>query len=263
MTDAPHLMTCTIAGVRCELGYADPTTAQYFRDYRDDCDYRDETGRADAAAPAIRVPYDAARVDRMVAQYPNLPRPFVEAQWLYNMVCPQLLRFRRLTFHGACVEFAGRAYIFTAYSGTGKSTHIRLWRRYLGNAVQIVNGDKPILAFPDPSPAAPGDHPILACGSPWGGKEGWQRNVQVPLAAVCMLHRGTVNAIRRASVQEALDELINRIYLTSDAGEAGHAMTMLDELITRVPVYRLDCDMSEDAVRVSFEGLTGRSYPQR
>ncbi|MBT1173184.1 hypothetical protein JS528_07430 [Bifidobacterium sp. MA2] len=93
----------------------------------------------------------------------------------------------RLVFHGATIEVDGRAYIFTAPSGTGKSTHIRLWRRVFGDRVAIINGDKPILRIErDSSGGAPR---VVAYGTPWAGKEGWQRNVSAPLGGICVVER--------------------------------------------------------------------------
>jgi len=75
-----------------------------------------------------------------------------------------LPEYRRLQTHGVAIEYDGKAYIFSASSGTGKSTRAFLWQKYLGeNKVTIINGDKPILWFKDDE--------ILACGSPWSGKE--------------------------------------------------------------------------------------------
>lgn len=314
---------CTIAGVRCDLGYTDEATATYFRDYLDHGDGV-QTGRGAQSpeTPDIVVPYNAEGAVKVGRRYPDFSVPFIEMNLLYDPVSRAMLRFDRLTFHGACIEYGGRAYIFTAYSGTGKSTHIRLWGRYLGPSVRIVNGDKPIIDLHDVDD-------IAAYGSPWCGKEGWQRNVRVPLGGICILHRAQPssagesvttgigigaalrnvapgeakpcdatsrnvasgdavpgvatlrnaalsdvascdvvpgstasprNTIRRATTDESIEDLINRIYLTDDPDQAAKATELLDRLITHVPVYVLTCDMSEDAVRTSFEGLTGEQY---
>lgn len=89
----------------------------------------------------------------------------------------------RILFHGATIEYGGRAYIFTAPSGTGKSTHIRMWRKVFGDKVDIINGDKPLLRIDE------GSGEVRAYGTPWAGKENWQRNVSAPLAAICVVSR--------------------------------------------------------------------------
>lgn len=87
----------------------------------------------------------------------NLYRPIAEKMPFYDSV----------VFHGAAVEYGGRGYIFTAPSGTGKSTHIALWRKYVGD-VKIINGDKPILKASDDK--------TLVCSTPWAGKGRCQSN---------------------------------------------------------------------------------------
>lgn len=240
------LFDCTVAGVDCRIEYRDPGVPPR-------CDGYDVRAVTAAATP-VRVRFEGGRVADLIRRHPGTVPLIAEWTCIYDQVSRQMLRFDRLTFHGACVEFGGKAYVFTAYHGTGKSTHIRLWRRYLGDAVRVVNGDKPIISVADG---------ILACGTPWCGKEGWQNNVQVPLAAICILRRaegGVHSTIRQATTEESLDELVNRIYLTNDPAQATKAMDMLNAILKAVPVYVLTCDMSEDAVRTSFEGLTGELY---
>ena len=159
---------------------------------------------------------------------------------------------RRLLVHGAVIQYAGRAYLFTAPSGTGKSTHIMLWRHYLGSDVRVVNGDKPLVRIPEVADGAP-----VAYGTPWSGKEGWQENACAPLAGICLLGR---SRIARIPAADSLDRIIRQVYLPDDARAAASGLELLDALLTRVPVHDLAVDMSEDAVRVSFEGLTGLPY---
>lgn len=159
-----------------------------------------------------------------------------------------------LLFHGACISYQGSAYLFAAPSGTGKSTHIRLWKKHLGADVGIVNGDKPFISFNSPQP--------LIHGTPWAGKEHWQRNCSVPLKSICFIKRGTKNTIRKTSILESLPLLLTQIYVPQEAESASMTLSLIDLLIKKVPMYLLECDISEEAVRTSFEQLTELPYPQ-
>lgn len=158
----------------------------------------------------------------------------------------------RILMHGASIEYNGHAFLFTAPSGTGKSTHIRLWKKYLGNDVKIVNGDKPFISLED--------EPLIY-GAPWAGKENWHRNCSMPLKAICFVKRGTENSIKKVDAAECLPLLFKQVYLPCDAIAAGLTLELVDLLVKKVPLYILTCDMSEEAVRCSFETLTGLSYP--
>ena len=74
---------------------------------------------------------------------------YCEFVCLYRSIAEKLPFFDGFVFHGAAVEVNGKAYVFTAPSGTGKSTHIKLWMDALGEKVRVINGDKPILRKKD------------------------------------------------------------------------------------------------------------------
>jgi hypothetical protein len=177
---------------------------------------------------------------------------YLETLALLRKLAEILPSHNRILMHGASISYNEHAYLFTAPSGTGKSTHIRLWKKYLGDDVKIVNGDKPFISLED--------EPVIY-GSPWAGKENWHRNCKKPLKGICFVQRGTTNSIRRIEASDCLSLLFKQVYLPADTLAAGLTLELVDMLIKKVPLYVLTCDMSEDAVRCSFESLTGLSYP--
>lgn len=179
-------------------------------------------------------------------------RGYAESICVYREIAKRLPFYDRLVFHGAVIEKDGRGYLFTAPSGTGKTTHIRLWQQYLGG-VEIVNGDKPILHITEEG--------VTAYATPYAGKEHYQNHSSVALSGICIIHRGEKNRIRRVSAGEALGELMHQVYLPEDAAAAVKTLELLDRLFTALPLYILECTISEDAVRTSYEALTGEAYP--
>ena len=177
---------------------------------------------------------------------------YLETLALLRKLAEILPSHNRILMHGASISYNEHAYLFTAPSGTGKSTHIRLWKKYVGDDVKIVNGDKPFISLED--------EPMIY-GSPWAGKENWHRNCKKPLKGICCVQRGTTNSIRRIEASDCLSLLFKQVYLPADTLAAGLTLELVDMLIKKVPLYVLTCDMSEDAVRCSFEALTGLSYP--
>ena len=177
---------------------------------------------------------------------------YLETLALLRKLAEILPSHNRILMHGASISYNEHAYLFTAPSGTGKSTHIRLWKKYLGDDVKIVNGDKPFISL---------ENEPLIYGSPWAGKENWHRNCKKPLKGICFVQRGTTNSIRRIEASDCLSLLFKQVYLPADTLAAGLTLELVDMLIKKVPLYVLTCDMSEDAVRCSFEALTGLSYP--
>lgn len=182
-----------------------------------------------------------------------MQRDVAESFSIYKSIAEQLTPFNRFVFHGAAISYGGRGYIFTAASGTGKTTHIKLWKRCLGAPVDIINGDKPIISV---------ENGVTVHGTPWAGKEGWNKNRSAPLGGICIIERGRVNKIRKLSPDECLKKILPQIYIPKNKASAGQILSLLDGLLKAVPVYLLSCDISEEAVRCSFEAMTGLSFDE-
>ena len=188
----------------------------------------------------------------------NCSPSYLESLALLRKISDIFPSYGRFLMHGASISYKGYAYLFTAPSGTGKSTHIRLWKKYLGNEVEIVNGDKPFISLATDTEI---QREPLIYGTPWAGKERWQRNCSAPLHGICFLQQGTNNSIRRMESAECLTMLLRQVYIPKEVLAAGLTLELIDSLLKQVPVYLLTCDMSEEAVRCSFETMTGLTYP--
>ena len=210
----------------------------------------------EGAGPLIRARVGEEDVERERSCAPEYSDAYLELTALHRAVAEAMPAFERLVFHACVVEFEGRAYAFTAPSGTGKSTHASLWMRHLGPQARVLNGDKPFLHVP-------ADGPVEAWGSPWTGKEGWGYAGHVPLAGICVLHQASACSIARMEVSDALEPLVRQCYIPQESPSAAlAALVCADRLLARVGVWSLGCTISEEAVRLSFEAMTGRSYEE-
>lgn len=179
---------------------------------------------------------------------------YIENICLYRSICRQMPSFGRMLLHCSVIEYEGSAYAFLGKSGTGKSTHTKLWIKHLPS-VNIVNGDKPILAYSKDG--------FTAYGTPWMGKERWGTNTKAPLKALCFLEQAKVNAIRKLSPSETTPRLFLQILIPQDEENAGLTLELADKMVTEVPAYLLQCDISEEAVKKSFEAMTGNSFDEK
>lgn len=175
---------------------------------------------------------------------------YCESIAAYREIARRLPDFHALLFHAAVIEIGGKAIAFTAKSGTGKSTHIRLWRRVYGERVGIVNGDKPILRFGD-------DGVLRAYGTPWAGKEGWHRNIGVPLSAIVVLERGSTDRIEELPKGDAAPRLLSQILLGDEPSEVLAALDMLDRVLAAADTKILYCTPTENAARVAYAAIIG------
>lgn len=192
-----------------------------------------------------------------ISDFVSYSPQYLETLAALRKISEELPHHDRMLMHGAAITYRGDAFLFTAPSGTGKSTHIKLWRQFLRDDVDIVNGDKPILSVSSDTR----ESCIRVYGTPWAGKERWQKNRSAELKGICILQQSPHNRIRRTAPAEVLPKLLKQIYIPDDTCAAGITLELMNTILTHVPLYLLECTISEEAVRCSFEALTGEPYP--
>lgn len=201
----------------------------------------------------ISVTEQEIEAERVMEEGYTFSSGYLETLAVLRKIGEQLAEANQILFHGVVIAYDREdGYLFTAASGTGKSTHARLWKKYLKDAVEVVNGDKPIIAVENGQ--------VIAYGTPWAGKEGWQKNRSVRLKGICIIERGLKNEIYRVNPLQYFDTLFRQIHIPRDAEAAGKTLELFDALMQAVPLYVLKCDISEEAVKCSYETLTGLSY---
>lgn len=184
----------------------------------------------------------------------NLPAekivdPLLERAALQRKITEKLFEYDTLLFHGSVISVDGEGYLFTAKSGTGKSTHTRLWREMLGDRAVMVNDDKPFLAV--------NENNILVCGSPWNGKHNLGSDIIVPLKGICILERGEENEIFKISAIEALPMLLQQSNRPRQTNLLPKYMELLESIANKTAFYKLKCNMSPDAALVSYQTMSG------
>lgn len=188
------------------------------------------------------------------AASPNFSEGYIENICLYRSICMQIPKFNRMLMHCAILEYEGKGYAFLGKSGTGKSTHTRLWKQYL-KTPNMINGDKPILESTQSG--------FIAYGTPWRGKEGWGKKAAAPLCGLCFLEQAKENSIRRLTPSEVSGRLFLQLLMPQEEDEAIATLDLADKLIAQVPAYLLRCNISEEAVKLSFEALTCLNYTNK
>lgn len=174
---------------------------------------------------------------------------YLETLAVYRKIAEHFSMQNILLFHGSVVAVDGQGYLFTAKSGTGKSTHTGLWRELLGSRAVMVNDDKPLLKITEKG--------VFAYGTPWDGKHRLSTNISVPLKAICVLTRDTDNHIEEILPREAYQMLLQQSYRPMDKSAVIQSLKLVDEIMNRTRFYRLGCNMKPEAARVAFEGMSG------
>ena len=174
-------------------------------------------------------------------------KAYLETLAVYRKIAESILAFDEFLMHGAVVAYDDKAYMFTAPSGTGKTTHIRKWLRNLEGSY-VVNGDKPIIQLTEDE--------AIACGTPWRGKERFGRNCMVPLKAIVLMERGENNEIEEISFEKALSGLLRQTYMPEDARKMKKTLALVAKLKDRVRFYKyVFNNMKEDAFGVAYSAI--------
>ena len=220
----------------------------YCRDYE-----TDETADFSVSITPDDIVYEKQKTDSEYA-YEGLPLPnfsdaLLEETAVYRKIGEKMPDYDTIIFHGSVIAVEGQGFLFTAKSGTGKSTHTRLWREYLGEKAVMVNDDKPMLKITD--------NGVIAYGTPYNGKHHLGCNMSVPLKAICILTRGEKNSIVRIDKKEAYAMLLQQVYRPNDPVQMAKTLKLLDKMAENVGLYNLACNMDIEAAKVAYNGMKG------
>lgn len=183
-----------------------------------------------------------------------LPPDFAEAfcrqgQWLnYIPMERLLLPHGRVILHASAVDYQGKAFLFSAHSGGGKSTHAALWQEHFGG--QILNGDKVILYA--------GEKGLMACGSPIAGSSQIYVPKCIPLEAVFMLKKAPYNRISPVTQREAVLALYSEaVKSKTDTEFNSRVLDCILSLKKNADVYLLECLPHKSAVECILKQKEG------
>lgn len=175
---------------------------------------------------------------------------YLELLAIHRKISEIMPKYNTILFHGSVLAIDGKGYLFTAPSGTGKSTHTRLWKEYFKDRVVVVNDDKPFLKIEDDE--------VFAYGTPWDGKHRLSSNIKVPLKGICILSQNKENWIKKIDSKNVYPYLYNQVYhILNERENAIKTLQIFDKLLKIVPIYKMGCNISYDAVKTSYLGMIG------
>lgn len=155
----------------------------------------------------------------------------------------RLIEMDGISIHSSAISYKDNGILFSAPSGTGKSTHANLWKEKYGKEAIYVNDDRPAIRYIQGTP--------FLFGVPWSGKTEIYENVKVPLKMIVLLQQSSYNEIVKLSEVEAMTMLLPRCFLPFfDENMMDKAMSIIEKLLNDVPVYVLKCKPDFEAVEM-------------
>ena len=170
-----------------------------------------------------------------------------EISALYRKIANLFIERNIVVMHGSSFKVNDCAFIVTARSGVGKSTHVNLLRQLLGNEFSYINDDKPLLEVNDDN--------CMLYSSPWNGKERRGNNTSAPLKAIIFLNRGDNTFRKIENKQEFYFKLLTQIYLPTDKTKREKALKIIDVLLKRLNFYEINVNKELDSASMTYERI--------
>lgn len=200
-------------------------------------------------APAFTAVVSEEDIAAEKAIAPEFPDAYLESLALFRKLCDYTLtNANGIIFHSSAIMVDGEAYLFTAPSGTGKSTHTRLWREMLGDKAVMVNDDKPIIRYIDGE--------FYVYGTPWNGKHRLDTNCRAKIKAICKIYQAKENVIKKADVGEMLITILNQTIRPTEIGRMDKLLSLIDKMLSSVGLYTLGCNISREAAELSYNTMS-------
>ncbi len=175
----------------------------------------------------------------------GFPPHMCEGPLILTNICKRVLaEYDGFFFHSSCLELDGEGYMFTALSGTGKSTHTANWRRVFGDRVKMINDDKPIIRKIDGR--------FYVCSTPWMGKSDIGCNAIAPIKAVYVLTRGGTNTAEHVSPGTVFKQLLEATLLPKSKDSMAKLLELYNGLFSQVQLIRLSCNKDVESARVAY-----------
>lgn len=164
----------------------------------------------------------------------------------YLVLRNRILFHEGLIIHASAIKWEGKGILFTAPSGTGKSTQAEYWRRY--KKATILNDDSPVVRFVEGQ--------AVAFGTPWSGSKAIHQNDSAPLIAIVVLEQSNKISISQLSVSESIPYLLPRCLLPyHDPSLMDRAVAVLEKIVKVVPVFHLKCNLSPETIEAVTQCL--------
>ena len=198
------------------------------------------------SAADITVKVTEREIAASLKRYPNFTEETAEYIRAGGNFYKGLIDFGGIMLHASGVVKDGYAYLFSADSGTGKSTHTRLWCEHIEGAY-IINDDKPAIRIIN--------NELFVYGTPFSGKEDLSVNERVKLGGICFLYRSEENVIEKISAEEAIVPILRQTIHQLSEEKLDKFLKLLDDILSNVPVYKMGCNISRQAAMLSYNTM--------
>lgn len=175
------------------------------------------------------------------------PPYYLETLAVYRKFLDYAYKENVFLFHSSSFMIDDSAFILTAPSGTGKSTHARYLSEVYKDRFKIINDDKPLIKYDGKD--------FWIYGTPWNGKHGLDTNTSCKLKGIFVLYQNKENVIEKLDSSTAFNYIYKQVHKPLIKEATSKILTMLIKMSSQVNTYLLGCTNSIDAAYVSKEKI--------
>lgn len=197
--------------------------------------------------PDISIELTMEKLEEIKKRYNHLNLEEIEYIFLGQLFYRHILKYNGILLHSSCVVKDNQAYLFSAPSGTGKSTHTNLWLEEFKDAY-ILNDDKPAIIFKD--------NTLYAAGTPFSGKHDISKNLLVPIKGICFIERSLNNWIKEISSKQAIFEILNQTERIPYESDMTLILSHIENIVKNTKIYKMGCNISIEAVYTSYNKMS-------
>lgn len=229
-----------IAGINVEYKGRYDTLVERSRQYLTD----------DNATPLFKIETNQAVIDWLREQYPSSNEAELEYTDIGASFNRAIINYDGVMLHSSAIAVDGEAYLFSAPSGMGKSTHTKMWQQLLGkDKAIIINDDKPVIRKVD------GVYYVY--GTPFSGKYDISINKGYPLKAICFVIRGEENKIEQLKTKDAVTPFLNQTIKPATMDDYVKLINIVDDLLNSVKCYSMFCRADIEAAEIAYKAMKG------
>lgn len=198
--------------------------------------------------PHMQIFIDDDRIQKLGEKFPGIKEENSEYILGSNSFSQEIIHHNGFVLHASAVVVDDKAYLFSASSGTGKSTHTSLWLDKFKDKAEILNDDKPAIRIIDKE--------VYVYGTPWSGKSNLNINRKVKLQAITFLEQSENNWIEEIKNEEAIALLLSGTTKSRKKENMIKLLNTIDTILkSEVKIFKMGCNISNEACEMAYAAM--------
>ncbi len=198
--------------------------------------------------PEFEISAPKEEIESILDRFGNGSRSYAEFLVIASQISKTLLLKKNgLLFHSSAIAYKDSAILFSAPSGTGKSTHAKYWKETFDKDVAYINDDKPFIRLENGE--------FYVYGSPWSGKHGLANNVKVKLKVLCFIERGKETSVEEVDQSQIVPLFMEQVLRFNDEILIDNLFALLNEFFEKVKIVKIKCANDKSSAKIVFDEI--------